>query len=69
MPTIGMDAYGLRLAKKLAIQVRAEVKGENGVYAKGFRDAIRHIIQDIDAHLDEIKETNLLQAVEHEGSK
>ena len=55
---LGVNVYGLRLAKRLARQIRAEVKGENGLYARGFRDALRHVEQDIQMHLNEIKSQN-----------
>ncbi len=55
MTTNGMNAYGLREAKKILRVVRNEVKGENGIYAKGFRDALRHVEYDIQHQLDEIK--------------
>jgi hypothetical protein len=53
-----MDTYGLRGAKKIVREVRSEVKGDTGSYAKGFRDALRHVEQDINRQIEEIKKAN-----------
>ena len=55
----GLHVYGLSAAKRICRDVRGEVKGENGIYAKGFRDALRHVESDIMAKIDEIKAANL----------
>lgn len=44
---------GLRVAKKIARNVRTEIKGESSTYAHGFRDALRHVEQDINRAIKE----------------
>lgn len=50
----GMEAYGLRAAKKIVRESRSFVKGENDAFAKGYRAALANVDRELTARLNQV---------------
>lgn len=53
MKITGYDTYGLKMSRKIAREVSAKMKGENGDYVRGWRAALREFDMLVKVNLSE----------------